>query len=238
MWERMDERTIFVDEFQDAASKDECLHQRVKHWRTALHRVYVYRKPISSPRSRNLKVIKKMCTFEVHLCMMSGQLILLGIFHGKVQNIAIASDPHSPFHCHACIFFLSHHCFPMSMICDWGIFFYSRDPRFMSFIDIPWFVKFSKMANFNFRESWFRFFLFSKIRDQNPLLNFSSMEKVFKIHEDLNLQTFFSSIFIFILGGICIGFALKQVVTCACLILSLTEIWVPVKCETKPNEIK
>ena len=31
----------------------------VKHWRTALHRFYVYRKPISSPRSRNLKVIKK-----------------------------------------------------------------------------------------------------------------------------------------------------------------------------------
>ena len=45
----------------------------VKHWRTAPHRFYVYRKPISSPRSRNLKVIKKMCTFEVHLCMMYGQ---------------------------------------------------------------------------------------------------------------------------------------------------------------------
>ena len=50
----------------------------VKHWRTAPHRFYVYRKPISSPRSRNLKVIKNMCTFEVHLCMMSGQLILSG----------------------------------------------------------------------------------------------------------------------------------------------------------------
>jgi hypothetical protein len=50
----------------------------VKHWRTALHRFYVYRKPIASPRSCNLKVIKKMCTFEVHLCMMSGQLILSG----------------------------------------------------------------------------------------------------------------------------------------------------------------
>ena len=40
-----------------------------------------------------------MCTFEVHLCMMSGQLILTGkpfntFFHGKVKNIAIASDPH------------------------------------------------------------------------------------------------------------------------------------------------
>ena len=37
----------------------------VKHWRTAPHRLYVYRKPISSPRSRNLKVIRKMCTFEL-----------------------------------------------------------------------------------------------------------------------------------------------------------------------------
>ena len=50
----------------------------VKHWRTAPDRFYVYRKHISSPRSRNLKVIKKMCSFEVHLCMMSGQLILSG----------------------------------------------------------------------------------------------------------------------------------------------------------------
>jgi hypothetical protein len=38
------------------------------------------------------------------------------------------------------------------------------------------------------------FFLFSEIRDQKHLLKFWSMEKVFKI--DLNLQTFFSSIFI------------------------------------------
>ena len=39
-----------------------------------------------------------------------------------------------------------------------GYFFYSRDPRFTSLIDSPWFVKFSEMANFNFRKSWFWFF--------------------------------------------------------------------------------
>jgi hypothetical protein len=33
---------------------------------------------LSTPQSHNLKVIKKMCTFEVHLCKMSGQLILSG----------------------------------------------------------------------------------------------------------------------------------------------------------------
>jgi hypothetical protein len=54
----------------------------VKHWRTALHRFYVYRKPISSPRSRNLKVIKNcvhlkcILWFVVYETMMSGQLIL------------------------------------------------------------------------------------------------------------------------------------------------------------------
>ena len=109
-----------------------------------------------------------------------------------------------------------------------GYFFYSPDPRFMSLIDSPWFVKFSKMSNFNFRESWFGFiflFFWDSVQ-KNPLpllfLKFSSMEKVFKIY--INLQTFFSSIFICILGGIrlscpplnChyhqIGFALKQVV--------------------------
>jgi hypothetical protein len=84
----------------------------VKHWRTAPHRFYVYRKPISSPRSRNLKVIKKMCTFEVHLCMMYGQLILSG---KPVNTFSMV-----------CIFFslrVSHH-FP-TMICDWnGLFFF------------------------------------------------------------------------------------------------------------------
>ena len=70
------------------------------------------------------------------------------------------------------------------------------------------------------------FFFFSSgfvTRNHPPhLLKFSSIEKVFIIY--LNLQTFFSSIFICILGGIClsclplnchchqIGFALKQVV--------------------------
>jgi hypothetical protein len=42
----------------------------VKHWRTALHRFYVYRKHITYPRSRNLKVIKKFTNiffFNFHL---------------------------------------------------------------------------------------------------------------------------------------------------------------------------
>jgi hypothetical protein len=40
----------------------------VKHWRTALHRFYVYRKPISSPQSRDLKVIKK-CVHLKCICV-------------------------------------------------------------------------------------------------------------------------------------------------------------------------
>jgi hypothetical protein len=158
----------------------------VKHWRTAPHRFYVYRKHISSPRSRNLKVIKKMCTFEVHLCMMYGQLILSGkpfnTFSMARLKYCSCVWPLLPFPIPprillyksllprmACIFFslgVSHHFSPM--ICDWnGVYiFYSRDTSFMSLIDSPLFVKFSKMANFNFRESWFGFFLFSEIRDQ------------------------------------------------------------------------
>ena len=101
----------------------------VKHWRTALHRFYVYMKPMSSPRSRN-----------------TGTCFIQKIYALSSSGVSqFESDPHSPFHCHALIFFLSHH-FP---------------PRFMSLIDSPWFVKFSKMTNFNFRESWFGiFFIF------------------------------------------------------------------------------
>ena len=78
--------------------------------------------------------------------------------------------------------------------CDWGIFFYSRDPRFMSLIDSRNSQKWQILISVNHDLD---FFLFSEIRDQKPpplLLKFSYMEKVFKI--DLNLQTFFSSIFI------------------------------------------
>jgi hypothetical protein len=64
----------------------------------------------------------------------------------------------------ACIFFslgVSHHFSPM--ICDWnGVYiFYSRDTSFMSLIDSPLFVKFSKMANFNFQSTlWFLAMIF------------------------------------------------------------------------------
>ena len=99
--------------------------------------LYVYRKPIPSPRSRNLKVIKKMCTFEVHLCMMSGQLILSGkpfnTFSMARLNIlqlrltltllfTTTKDPTTVYKsllpCMACIFFLSHY---ISVI---GVFFF------------------------------------------------------------------------------------------------------------------
>jgi hypothetical protein len=89
---------------------------------------------------------------------------------------------------------VSHHFFPMAMICDWKwnrFFFYSRDPSFMSLIDSPLFVKFSKKSNFNFRESWFGFFLFSEIRDQNPHFLFFSIRlwKRCSKYMDFVLQT-------------------------------------------------
>ena len=119
----------------------------------------------------------------------------------------------------AFIFFLSHHFSPM--ICDWGIFFLFSWP----FIYVPyWFTVICDLDFFYFlkfvtRTSPSPFFIFLFF-----ILKFSTMEKVFKIHVDLNLQTFFSSIFICILGGIClsclplnchyhqIGLTLKQVV--------------------------
>jgi len=57
------------------------------------------------------------------------------------------------------LFFLSFTIF--FMICDWGIWFILVWPSiYGSYIDSPWFVKFSKMANINFRESWFGFFFY------------------------------------------------------------------------------
>ena len=136
----------------------------VKHWRTALHRFYVYRKPISSPRSRNLKVIQKC----VHLkcicvwCLDNWSRILSG---KPFNTFSMARLKTLQFRLTLTPLFTATHAFLISllpfffMICDWGspsflcrlglwfgYFFNSRDPRFMSLIDSPWFVKFSKMA--------------------------------------------------------------------------------------------
>ena len=115
--------------------------------------------------------------------------------HGRIYNIQIL-----------------YKCFSNSLdktsrYCDWGnpsflcrcIFFYSRDPRFMSLIDSPWFMKFSKMANFNLQSSIF--VVISVNRDLDFFLIFwdSSMEKVFKMPP---LNCYYHQI----------GFALKQVV--------------------------
>jgi hypothetical protein len=116
----------------------------VKHWRTALHRFYVYRKPISYPRSRNLKVIKKCVPLQKCICVrfldnwsriLSGKpfntfsmarlktlqfrLTLTPLSSDprptfvwpslpfRLTLTPLSSDPHSPFHCHACISYLS-----------------------------------------------------------------------------------------------------------------------------------
>ena len=99
-----------------------------------------------------------MCTFEVHF-------MICCVWNYDVWTTDLGF---CPFHCHACISYLSFTIFFSWSVNYWGslglwlgYFFYSRDPRFMSLIDLPWFVKFSKMANFNFRESWFGFVFIS-----------------------------------------------------------------------------
>ena len=136
------------------------------------------------------KWLKKMCTFEVHLCMMYGQLILSGkpfnTFSMARLNYCNCVWPSLPFSIPprtllyksllprmACIFFLSglSPFSPMAMICDWNgvICFYSLDPSFMTLVDSPLFVKFSKMANVNFRESDLDFLYFLRFVTRNPL---------------------------------------------------------------------
>jgi hypothetical protein len=137
------------------------------------------------------------------------QVSLLNTFSmARLKTLQFRLTLTSPFHCHASISYLSFTIFFSWSVIGvvrvssavrrqrnfelWlGYFFYSRDPRFKSLIDSPWFVKFSKMANFNFRESWFGFFYFLRFVTRTPpfIFKFSSMEKVYKI--DLNLQTFF-----------------------------------------------
>jgi hypothetical protein len=112
--------------------------------------------PISSP------VIKKMCTFEVLLfcvwCLDNWSRNLSSkpfntLSMARFKNIAISSDPHSPFQCHAYISFFSlSPFFSGSVIGVFGLF--SCDPRFMAHIDSPWFVKFSKIVIWIFFINW------------------------------------------------------------------------------------
>ena len=132
----------------------------VKRWRTALHRFRYTGTPNSSP------VIKKMCTFEVLLfcvwCLDNWSRILSGkpfntFSMARLKTLQFHLTLTPLFTATYTLFFLSFTIFfSWSVIGVFGLF--SCDPRFMAHIDSPWFVKFSKMANINFRESWFGFF--------------------------------------------------------------------------------
>jgi hypothetical protein len=58
-------------------------------------------------------------TTDLGFCQVSKPFNTFSMAKCKVKNIAISSDPHSPFHCHACISYLSFTIF-FSRICDWG----------------------------------------------------------------------------------------------------------------------
>ena len=117
--------------------------------------------PISSP------VIQKMCTFEVLLfcvwCLDNWSRILSGksfntFSMARLKTLQFHLTLTPLFTATHTLFFLSFTIFfSWSVIGVFGLF--SCEPRFMAHIDTPWFVKFSKMANINFCESWFGFFL-------------------------------------------------------------------------------
>ena len=95
--------------------------------------------------------------------------------------------------------FLSHHFFPM--IYDWNrVFFFILVTLHLCLLLIHRYLWNSQKCQILISVNRdFDFFYFLRF------VKFSSKEKVFKIHVDLNLQIFFSSIFICILGGICLS---------------------------------
>jgi hypothetical protein len=130
----------------------------VKRWRTALHRFYVYTgTPISSPVIKKCVHLKCFCVW----CLDNWSRI----FSGKsFSTVSMARLKTLQFRLTLTPLFTATHTFIFSLSPFFfqdlwlGYLFYSRDPRFMSLIDSQCFVKFSKMANFNFHESWFGFF--------------------------------------------------------------------------------
>jgi hypothetical protein len=141
----------------------------VKHWRTALHRFYLYRKPISYPRSPNLKVIQKCVLLQKCICLwfldnwsriLSGKpfntfsMARLKTLQFRLTLTPLFTATHA-FLISLSSFFFSWSVIGVVRVCSAvrrtmiDVFFYSRDPWFMSLIDSPWFVKFSKMSNFN-----------------------------------------------------------------------------------------
>jgi hypothetical protein len=98
-----------------------------------------------------------MCTFEVHLSMISGQLILSGkpfntfsMARLNILQLCLTITPlftttgsyyiNPCYHAWHAFFFLFNH-FP-PMICDKGIFFYSRDPPLFFFFFFFFFLFF------------------------------------------------------------------------------------------------
>ena len=145
----------------------------VKHWRTALHRFYVYRTPIDHLHdlaiwkwfknvyiSFDLKCICIWCLDNWSRILSDKPFNTFSMARLKTMQFRLTLTPLFTA-THGFFVSLFHHF--VFMICDWSspsflcrrIFCYSCDPRFMSLIDSPWFVKFSKMANFNFQSSIF-----------------------------------------------------------------------------------
>ena len=140
----------------------------VKRWRTALYHFYICRNTYFIFRD------SKMCTFEVLLfcvwCLDNWSRILSGntFSMARLNTLQFHLTLTPLFTATHTLFFLSFTIFnSWSVIGVYGLF--SCDPRFMAHIDSPWLVKFPKMANINFRESWFTFFL---LWLSDPYLNF------------------------------------------------------------------
>jgi hypothetical protein len=129
----------------------------VKHWRTALHRFYLYRKPIDHLHDLTIwKWLKNMyISFDLKCicvwCLENWSRILSGkpfntfsMARLKTLQFRLTLTPLFTA-THAFFFSLFHHFFSWSVIevvrvSSAVVFFYSRDPRFMSLIYSPWFV--------------------------------------------------------------------------------------------------
>ena len=101
----------------------------VKHWWTALHRFYVYRKPIDHLQdlaiwkwlknvyiSFDLKCICAWCLDNWSRIFSGKPFKTFSMARLKTLQFRLTLCPFLSFHCHACIFFLFHNLFSWSVI--------------------------------------------------------------------------------------------------------------------------
>jgi hypothetical protein len=116
------------------------------------------------------KIRDQLSRHHTQMHFKSNEMYTFSLNHFKVKNIAISSDPSSPFHCHACIFFLS-----FTIFFSWSVI--GVVPSYTNALQIKWnvHIQFESLSNCEIGEMIDRFPVYIKTMQSCSSMHFFFM---------------------------------------------------------------